>query len=172
METTTETKQDMGMNAAPQDEHRWLQQMVGDWTFEGESLMGPDQPPVKHQGSETVRAIGEFWVQGDGQGEMPGGGSMQMQFTLGFDPEKKRFVGTFIASMMPTLWIYEGGLESDLKTLALLADGPNMSDPGKTAKYKDVIEIKNQDHRILSSHIQAADGSWQRFMVAHYRRRK
>lgn len=172
METTTDTQTHTGMNAEPRDEHRWLQQMVGEWTYEGESMMAPDQPPVKHQGTETVRAIGDYWVQGDGRGEMPGGGSMQMQFTFGFDPDKRRFVGTFIASVMPTLWIYEGGLESDGKSLALLADGPNMSDPGRTAKYKDVIEVRSRDHRVLSSHIQAEDGTWQRFMVAHYRRTK
>jgi hypothetical protein len=30
------------MNAKPTKEHLWLQRLVGDWTFDGECLMGPD----------------------------------------------------------------------------------------------------------------------------------
>jgi Protein of unknown function (DUF1579) len=40
------------------------------------------------------------------------------------------------------------------------------------AKYKDVIEFKSDDHRVLTSHMLADDGTWQPFMTAHYRRKK
>ena len=42
---------------------------------------------------------------------MPDGGPATMIMTLGYDPAKKRFVGTFIGSMMTNLWVYEGELE-------------------------------------------------------------
>jgi hypothetical protein len=42
--------------------------------------------------------------------------------------------------------------------------------PGKQAKYKDVIEIMSDDHRVLTSHRLGADGTWQQFMTAHYLR--
>ena len=44
--------------------------------------------------------------------------------------------------------------------------------PGRTAKYKDVIEIKSADHRILTSFFLGDDGKWQEFMTAHYQRTK
>ena len=47
---------------------------------------------------------------GDGTGENPEPWSSL--FTLGCDPEKKAFVGTFIGSMMAQLWIYEGHLDA------------------------------------------------------------
>jgi hypothetical protein len=50
------------------------------------------------------------------------------------------------------------------------ADGKMIE--GKTAKYRDVIEWKSDDHRVLSSHSQGPDGQWQHFMTAHYRRMK
>jgi hypothetical protein len=54
------------MKAEPQKEHDWLLNFVGEWTYEGECSMGPDQPPMKSGGSETVRALGSLWVVGDG----------------------------------------------------------------------------------------------------------
>ena len=45
------------MHAEPQNEHKWLEQLVGEWTTEMEGSAGPDQPPVKHTGTETVRSL-------------------------------------------------------------------------------------------------------------------
>jgi hypothetical protein len=40
------------------------------------------------------------------------------------------------------------------------------------AKYQDIIEIKSDDHRVLSSRFQTDDGKWHDFMTANYRRTK
>ncbi len=47
-----------------------------------------------------------------------------------------------------------------------------MTDDGKTARYRDVIELKSDDHRTLTGNVQNADGTWQQFMTVDYRRRK
>src|SRR5262245_51629604 len=133
------------MKVEPQKEHRWLERLVGEWTYESEALMGPDQPPVKSSGSESVRSIGGIWSQAEGQGEMPGGGPTTMLITLGYDTAKKRFVGTFIGSMMTNLWIYDGELDAAEKVLMLDAEGPSFADPTRMAKYKDSIEIVSRD---------------------------
>ena len=154
----------------PQKEHRWLTQLVGDWTFENEAVMGPDQPPVKFKGTDSVRSLGDVWVLCEGQGEMPGGGVGTMIMTLGFDPAKQRFVGTFIGSMMTNLWVYEGQLNGNVLTLDTL--GPSFTDPNKLTKYQDIIEILDADHRTLSSQALGDDGQWVRFMTARYTRKK
>lgn len=51
---TNQTEQSSHMPVQPQKEHQWLQKLVGEWTYESEALMGPDQPPVKSTGTETV----------------------------------------------------------------------------------------------------------------------
>ena len=158
------------MNFEPQAEHRWLHKLVGEWTYESECSMGPDQPPGKFRGSERVRSIGGAWVMCEGQGEMPGGGTGTMVMTLGYDPAKKRYVGTFIGSMMGNLWVYDGGRDGDMLTLD--ADGPSFTDLGKTAKYKDTIAFKGDDHRTLTSAFLGDDGKWHQFMTATYRRVK
>ena len=159
----------MEMQAATK-QHTWLQQLVGEWTFEGECIMGPDKPAERSKGRESVRALGDFWVIGEGEGEMPGGGLAKMLITLGYDPAKGSFVGTWVGSMMPTLWVYDGRLDPAEKVLTLSAEGPSFTGDGKIAQYQDVITLESEDHRILHSQVQGEDGAWNRFMTAHYRR--
>jgi hypothetical protein len=153
-------------------EHRWLQKFVGEWTYESEMAMGPDQPVMKCQGGESVRSLGGLWILGEGQGEMPGGGTAATLLTLGYDPEKKRFVGTWIGSMMANLWVYDGALDAAGKVLTLDCEGPSMAGDGSLAKYQDIVEFKDDDHRVLTSQVLGADGTWTRMMTAQYRRTK
>jgi hypothetical protein len=169
---TTQTQPESMMNAEPQQEHQWLQRLVGEWTYETEAMMGPDQPPEKSTGTETVRSLGGLWVVAEGQGEMPGCGTATTMMTIGFDPQKRRFTGTWVGSMMTYLWLYDGELDADERVLALHNEGPSMSSDGKMAKYKDVIELKDNDHRVMTSHMLGEDGQWHQFMTVNYSRNK
>jgi len=169
--TSTEAQPQTAMFGEPAPEHRWLQQFVGEWTTEAEAAE-PGKPPEKMRGTETVRSIGGFWVQGEGKGQMPGGGEATMQITLGYDPQRQRFVGTWIGSMMAHLWVYEGTLDAAQRVLTLDAEGPSMTEAGKLAKYRDVVEVKSPDHRVLTSHVLGDDGQWHQFMTMHMHRRR
>lgn len=160
------------MKAEAQKEHEWLQKLVGEWTCEMDCSMGPDQPRQKLSGSESVRSIGGLWVQTEGRGEMADGSPSTTVMTLGYDPQKQRFVGTFIASMMTYLWLYEGRLDASGRVLTLDSEGPSFVGDGSMAKYQDIIEWRSDDHRLLISQVPGPDGRWQEFMTAHYRRRK
>ena len=74
------------MHAEPQPQHRWLETLVGEWTYEIEGVMAPDQPPIKTRGVEVVRSLGGLWTIAEGEGDTPDGGSMKSVMTLGFDP--------------------------------------------------------------------------------------
>ena len=169
---TTETDDFASMMAAPQKEHEWLQQLVGDWTIESECMGEPGKPAAKFRGTEQVRSLGGLWVVADGQGEMPGGGAAHMQLTLGFDPKRNRYIGTWVGSMMTHLWLYEGELDPSGRILTLDAEGPSFAGEGKMAKYQDIYEIKSSDHRVLTSRSLGEDGQWTQFMTAHYRKVK
>ena len=159
------------MQAEAQAEHKWLQRLVGEWVFEGEASMGPDQPPTKMAGTESVRSIGGLWTMGEGHGEMPDGAPAITFMTLGYDPQQKRFVGNFIGSMMTHMWIYNGTLDAAGKVLTLDTEGPDFSGGPTLVKYQDIIEFVSDDHRVLKSRLQDKDGNWNEFMAAHYRRK-
>ena len=151
--------------AEPTQEHRWLHQLVGEWTFEGECNMGPDQPAMKFTGSESVRSLGGLWTIGEGEG------ACRSIMTLGYDPRTQRFVGTFIAAEMTHLWPYNGTLDAAGKVLTLDSQGPSMSGDGSICKYQDIIEFVSEHHRTLSSQFLKEDGQWHPFMKSHYRRK-
>ncbi len=158
------------MKADVQKEHLWLQKLNGDWSFEAECSMGPDQPPHKSTGTQTVRSLGGLWSICEGDGEAPDGSKVKSIITLGYDPQKQRFVGSFIASCMTYLWPYEGTLTGNVLTLD--TEGPCFSGNGKMVKYQDIVEIVDDDHWTLRSRMPGEDGKWIDFMEAHYTRRK
>jgi Protein of unknown function (DUF1579) len=154
----------------PQKEHEWLKQLEGQWTTEGECNMGPGQPAIKSTGTETGRMVGGFWAVNETKGEMSGM-SMTGIMTVGYDPEKKKYVGTWVDSMSNYMWRYEGTVDAAGKTLTLNTEGPAFMDPSKKARYKEVIEFKSKDHKVFSSSIEQ-DGKWVTFMTMHAKRKK
>jgi hypothetical protein len=170
--SVNESQKETTMKPETQKEHQWLQQLVGEWSYEAEAKMGEDQPPEKATGTESVRSLGGLWILAEGQGEMPGCGSATTMITIGFDPQKHRYVGTWVGSMMTYLWLYDGELDASEKVLTLTSDGPSMTSDEKMAKYKDVIEFKTNDHRVMTSHVLGDDGQWHEFMTVNSRRKQ
>ncbi|WP_169977522.1 DUF1579 domain-containing protein [Tautonia rosea] len=158
------------MQSEPTREHRWLDALIGEWSYEMECLMGPDQPPMTSTGTEVVRSLGGLWTVAEIHGEGPNGQPSISLMTLGFNPTIGRFTGTFVASMMTHLWTYEGSLDADARILTLDAEGPSFSSEG-VSKYQDIIELVDDDHRIMRSQLLSDDGNWISFMTMRYRRR-
>jgi len=155
----------------PQKEHEWLNQFVGEWSAESECTPVPGQPPVKGKMEEKVRSIGGFWILSEGDAEMMGT-KMNVVMTIGYSPEKKKYIGTWTDSMMPHMWQYEGSVDASGKILTLEADGPSMLAPGTTAKYRDVTEFKSKDERHFTSYIQNDKGEWVKMASGVSRRKK
>lgn len=165
-------------SATPQDvqpgtkleQHEWLQQLAGEWTCEARSPMAPGPEPMM-TGTEKVRAVGDLWILCEGSSDFAGMPFTSLM-TLGYDPEKKTFVGSWVDTMQTHLWTYVGSLDEAKKTLTLSAKGPSIMEPGKHVEYRDVIELKSPDHKVHTSSMQGDDGSWTVFMTAEYHRKK
>ncbi|HEU4885089.1 MAG TPA: DUF1579 domain-containing protein [Longimicrobium sp.] len=150
-------------------EHQWLGRMVGEWTYEMQAEAEPGQPPITDTGPESVRSLGGGWVMCEARGTMPEGGEATSVMTLGYDPDRGRFQGTFVSSMMTYMWIYDGELDAAGNVLTLDTEGPAYTGEGMM-KYRDTIEFHDDDHRLQTSSYQREDGTWHRFMTTHYRR--
>jgi hypothetical protein len=157
-------------SAKPDKNHEWLKRFVGQWEMESECVMGPDQPPMKGTGKETVRMLGDLWIVGESTMSMPGAGEGKAILTIGYDPIRKKFVGTWVGSMMTHLFVYEGELDEATGTLPLHCTGPDFADPTKLGHYQDVYRLSPSGERSLTSHMKTPDGKWVLFMTAKYKR--
>lgn len=156
------------MNAEALTQHRWLARLVGDWA---ESPDAVDAPPADSKWTEHVRPVGDVWVVSVGKGEMPDGNPGEAILTLGYDPAKERYVGTWIGSMMTDLWIYEGSLDPTGNVLTLECEGPDFEAEGRRASYRDVITFVDEDHRVFSALVRKEDGEWHKFLETHHWRK-
>lgn len=155
----------------PDDAHRWLHQLVGTWTYE----MPSSVPDKLCTGTERVRKLGDLWVVGESDMTMPDGNVGHAIVTLGFEPKKRKYVGTWVGTMMPNLWVYEGELDPAGNVLSLYSRGPSFDDAAaaaadETQLYRDAIELRPDGTRRFTGSVQNADGSWKQFMESTYRR--
>ncbi|HYO23314.1 MAG TPA: DUF1579 domain-containing protein [Lacipirellulaceae bacterium] len=157
-------------HAQPTPGHAWLHRLVGRWTSTFECRMAPDEPLMHSTGSETVRSLGGLWTLGEGLGDAPDGQPTQSLMTLGYDPATKRFVGTFVVSVMAHLWVYDGALDAAGQRLILDTEGPSFSGAPGMVKYQDIIEFLDDNHRTLTGLDHGPDGNYRKFMTDNYRR--
>lgn len=150
----------------PTSEHEWLQRFVGEWTSEGEAYMAPDQPPVKLQGIEKTRSLG-FWVVGEITSTLEHFPYQQI-YTIGYNPESKKYVGSVVDTMMSHMWLNEGSVEGN--SITLETEGPCPVN-GMT-KFRETTEFKTPDHKVFTSRFLAPDGEWKVGMTINCYRKK
>ena len=136
----------------------WLDQLIGDWTYEGDSV--PVDPDHHHTGNETVVRRGAWIIiESDDQ----------TRFQLAFDPDSGRVTGDFVSWRYPTLWTYDGAVEGG--RLVLNSRGPRFDGkPGET-DYQDIWEIVSDDERKTRGRLKGDDGQWSDFNITRYRRK-
>ncbi|UPY36570.1 DUF1579 family protein [Sediminicoccus sp. KRV36] len=147
-------------------EHGWLHRLLGEWAYEN-SCTAPDGQEMTAAGRESFRSLGGYWVVGEAEGTMPGGGPARWMLTLGHDGT--RFRGSWAGSMMGHLFVYAGTLSEDGSTLSLDSEGPGFDGTGM-ARYRDEIEMVDDDTRLFRSLVQGPDGAWTLFMSGTSRR--
>src|SRR5688572_14822638 len=95
---TTGTQMQMPDMPKPQKEHEWLKQLEGEWEYDAEMGMELGKMDMKSKGTESVKSVGGFWVVSENKGEMMGE-PFQGVLTLGYSPEKSKYVATWVDSM-------------------------------------------------------------------------
>ncbi len=154
-----------------QKEHAWLLQFTGQWTVLNKAQMQLDQPAMECTGSMKSRMLGGLWVVNEMEVHMMGNTVYGLQ-TIGYDPVKEKYVGTWIDSGMNHMWHYEGAVDDSGKKLTLSAEGPNLLTEGKLAKYRDSYEFQTPDLIIATSEMEDEHGEWITFMTGELRREK
>ncbi|HWM92549.1 MAG TPA: DUF1579 domain-containing protein [Thermoanaerobaculia bacterium] len=156
---------------APTKEHEWLHQLAGQWEADLEVFAGPGNPPLKVKATENTRRIGGFWILSESE-VTPPGMPFARALTLGYDPQKKKYVGTLVDSNSTHIGKYEGSMDAAGRTLTLEGEMPSPFDPAKSVRVREVIELKSRDQKVVTTSVQGEDGNWFTLLTVNARRKK
>ena len=119
----------------PTPEHDFVQESVGEWEGTMTNQM-PGAPADGIPARQTAVPIGRFWIQTTFESEMMG---MPYVGTgaLGYDPKKKKYVGTWIDSYSSFMALMEGEKRED-GTLIMRWTGPDMTGAMVPHRYEMV----------------------------------
>ena len=157
--------------AGPAKEHEWLQRFEGEWETELEVMTAPGQPPLKVKATETIRRIGQFWILSEADTKPPAM-PFARALAIGYDTAKKKYVGTWVDSNSTNIGRYEGTTDAAGSTLTLEGETPHPYDAVRMVKVREIIELKSQDEKVVTTSLQGDDGSWFTLVTAKARRKK
>jgi Protein of unknown function (DUF1579) len=131
-------------------EHKILASEEGTWdatvkSFEG----GPNSEPAVSKGTEVNTLLpGGLWLISKFEGEF-GGVKFEGHGQFGFDPYKKKYIGTWVDSMMPTMSVLEGEYDAKTKTMTYAGEGTG---PDGKSKYMQrmVTTTKDDGSRVFT----------------------
>jgi len=156
--------------ATPTPAHEVLKNDVGTWDADVSVWPNPGAEPMKSQAVETNEMLGNFWIVSRFQGTM-----MDQPFsgvgTVGYDPAEKKYVGTWVDSMSPSLFTMKGDYDAATKTMTMEGES---RDPvnGKMVRSRNIGRYLDQNTRMFEMQMEGADGQFQKVMEIHYKRRQ
>lgn len=157
--------QEVPAASVPDKGHEWLQKFVGEWDAVSEGAGAKGEAVMKSS------MLGKLWLVISSDHKVNGVKLKSIQ-TIGYDPQKKKYIGIWVDSMINHMWHYEGTVDEAGKKLTLEAKGPSMSGDGKMMNYRDAYEFKDDDTIIATSSMQGEDGKWTVFMSGTAKKRK
>ena len=152
--------------AKPTAEHAGLKADVGVW--DAKLTVHSPMGEMESQGVETNRMLGEFWVLSDFEGNVMGM-PFNGQATIGYDPNKKMYVGTWIDSMNTALTLMEGTADADGNITMKSQQMDAMT--GAMQNVESVAKRQDEDHRTYESFVVGDDGKKTLMMTIAYTRK-
>jgi Protein of unknown function (DUF1579) len=154
-------------------EHKILAADEGAWDATIRTYMrGPDAEPSVSKGSEVNEVLpGGLWVLSKFEGDF-GGMKFLGRGQFGYDPVKKKYVGTWLDSTSTILSVLEGDYDAKTKTMTFVGDG---YDPGQKVKFtqKMVTTTKDDGTRVFTLYMKyAGQPAEAKFMEITYTKRK
>jgi hypothetical protein len=170
--TTPSSAQETPELLVPTKEHKEMAREVGVWDAETSLRVTPDAEPVTSKGVETVKMMGQFWLVSTYEGDMMGQ-PFHGQSQTTYDPLKKKYIGTWIDTMAPTLNTLEGDYDPATHTLTMMMNGV---DPmtAKPMTWKTITRYESNDAKTFEMHlpVEGQEGKWWKSFEIKYKRRK
>lgn len=157
----------------PSPEHEVLKKDVGTWEATTKMWMGPDgspdpsAEPSVSKGTEVNRMLGDFWLISTFKGDF-GGMAFEGHSTMGYDPQKKAFVGSWTDSVSPYAMHMTGSYDASTETMTLKSKGIGMD--GKETTGKMTVKY-SADGRVMTMY-DIVDGKEIKTMEVSYKKVK
>jgi hypothetical protein len=153
----------------PGPEHQLLKEDEGEWDALVQVFTAPGAPPMESKGVETNRiGCGGLCLITDFRSEMMGQ-AFEGHGTTAWNPDKKKYVGSWSDSMSLGLAVSESTWDPATKTVTGWMDGPDAT--GKVTRTKTVGEYKGGT-RAFTMFTTAPDGKEVPTMKITYTRKK
>ncbi|AGY60685.1 DUF1579 domain-containing protein [Gloeobacter kilaueensis] len=153
--------------SATSSKRAWLQNLVGEWSYQFHTADDSDHSGVAANGTESVRALSDHFIILDNTGQSSDGSQTRAATLIGYEPNTGRFAGAVAGSALDRLFVYDGDLSPDGRALLLETEGPAMSEGRETDRYRDVFQIIDDDHRFTAAEV-LQDGEWKEFMRSDF----
>jgi hypothetical protein len=153
----------------PLPEHAILQKDVGTW--EVEISMSFEGQEMKSKGTETVKMLGPFWSLSDMQYDYMGM-PIKSHGIIGYDADKKKFLGTWHESSSANLTTMEGTYDAKTRKLTMFMKGK--SPDGKPTKFKSITTYTGKDTKTFEFFMlkSGSDSEFEKNMEMKYTRAK
>jgi hypothetical protein len=153
-------------------EHELLKKDVGVWDAACKFWMIPGQEPVVTQGVETNTMLGGTWLISEFKTDFDGTPFLGHSQS-GYDPVKKKFVGTWVDNMNAHMAVQEGTYDKETKTFTFVSRVTDAITT-KVRISKMVVKHVDDDHRHFESFDKADgdQGDWIKTMEIKYTRKK
>jgi len=152
--------------SAVSPEHQVLAKDVGTWDAEIE-IRFPGAPVQRTTGvSENRIACGGRWLIAEfrtASGDFEGHG------VFGYDPQKQRYVGTWVDTMRAFLAPMEGTWDAAARTMTFTAEAVFPHGP---MRWRETTESVDDDTRIFRTFMPGPDGAEIETLTTTYRRRR
>src|SRR4051794_36389371 len=127
----------------PLPEHKVLATEEGTWDATIRMYeKGPDAEPSVSKGSEVNEVLpGGLWVLSKFEGDF-GGMKFLGRGQFGYDPVRKKYIGTWLDSTSTVLSLLDGDYDAKTKTMTFVGDG---YDPVQKAKFTQKMVTKTKD---------------------------
>lgn len=162
----------------PNENHKLLEGMVGEWTYVSRFWWDESQEPSVSQGVTRAKMVlGGRYVQSESSGKMqfpgPDGKLQDMEFsgiaTTGYDNAKQKFVNTWIDNMGTGIMASTGTYDPATRTFTY--HGEYEPAPGMVNKVREVIKVIDKDKHTLTMYEMRA-GKEVKVLEIEYTRKK
>ncbi len=139
----------------PSPEHKIVMQDIGEWDavvklwINEQGVADESVEPMVSPGKEVNRKVGDFWCISTFTSEFAGM-PFEGHAVTGFDPVKKKFVGSWTDSLSPTAMHMIGTYDEKTKTLTSQTKGVSME--GKEVIGKSTLVYKDAKTRVLTAY--------------------